>query len=33
VAADDLPPDRLLDVGQVEDALLGGQLGMEDDLQ
>ena len=33
VAADDLARDRGLDVGQVEDAGLGGQLGVEDDLQ
>ena len=33
MAADDLAADRLLDVGQVEDAGLGRQLGVEDDLQ
>ena len=33
VAADDLGGDRGLDVGQVEDAGLGGQLGVEDDLE
>ena len=33
VAADDLAGDRGLDVGQVEDAGLRGQLGVEDDLE
>jgi hypothetical protein len=33
VAADDLVADPLLDVGHVEGASLGGQLGVEDDLQ
>ena len=33
VAADDLGRDRGLDVGQVEDAGLGRQLGVEDDLE
>ena len=33
MAADDLGRDRRLDVGQVEDARLGGELGVEDDLQ
>ena len=33
VAADDLRGERGLDVGQVEDAFLGGELGVQDDLQ
>ena len=33
VAADDLGRDRGVDVGQVEDALLGRELGVEDDLE
>ena len=33
VAADDLRGDRGLDVGQVEDAGLGGELRVEDDLE
>ena len=33
VAADDLGRDRRLDVGQVEDAGLGGELGVEHDLE
>ena len=33
VAADDLRGDRRLDVGQVEDALLGRELGVEHDLE
>ncbi len=33
VAPDDLRGDRGLDVGQVEDALFRGELGMEDDLE
>ena len=33
VAADDLPGDRRLDVGEVEDAGLGRELGVQDDLE
>ncbi len=33
MATDDLPGDRCLDVGQVEDPRLGGQLSVEDDLE
>ena len=33
VAADDLRGERGLDVGQVEDSVLGGELGVEDDLE
>jgi hypothetical protein len=33
VAADDLRRDRGLDIGQVEDAGLRGELGVQDDLE